>query len=173
LAAEPVMQRVECRFKLIRVTHGPGAEWRRSPMATTDILRPDRPLQIRNLSFARSTPRCILSTSQGGEDVEKRAVRKLFNTRVETGSKVRRAPSAVEVGPGAIGGSPEVAPKPRQVHKAGEVNISAYFLAEVKASLRMVQAKTRYNVKDCLAEARHDLFRKHNVPVSVDLGGGH
>jgi len=142
-------------------------------MATTDILRPDRPLQIRNLSFARSTPRCILSTSQGGEDVEKRAVRKLFNTRVETGSKVRRAPSAVEVGPGAIGGSPEVAPKPRQVHKAGEVNISAYFLAEVKASLRMVQAKTRYNVKDCLAEARHDLFRKHNVPVSVDLGGGH
>ncbi|MBU6439438.1 MAG: hypothetical protein KGS28_04325 [Betaproteobacteria bacterium] len=62
--------------------------------------------------------------------------------------------------------------KPRQIHKAGEVNISAYFPAEVKASLRMVQAKTGYNVKDCLAEALRDLFRKHNVPVSVDLGEG-
>jgi hypothetical protein len=62
--------------------------------------------------------------------------------------------------------------KTRQIHKAGEVNISAYFPAEVKASLRMVQAKTGYNVKDCLAEALRDLFRKHNVPVSVDLGEG-
>lgn len=62
--------------------------------------------------------------------------------------------------------------KTRQIHKAGEVNISAYFPAEVKASLRMVQAKTGYNVKDCLAEALRDLFRKHNVPVSVELGKG-
>lgn len=64
------------------------------------------------------------------------------------------------------------APKVRQIHKEGEVNISAYFPAEVKASLRMVQAKTGNNVKECLAEALRDLFRKHNVPVSVDLGGG-
>lgn len=62
--------------------------------------------------------------------------------------------------------------KTRQIHKAGEVNISAYFPAEVKASLRMVQAKTGSNVKDCLAEALRDLFRKHNVPVSVELGKG-
>ena len=60
-------------------------------------------------------------------------------------------------------------PKARQIHKAGEVNISAYFPAEVKASLRMVQAKTGYNLKDCLAEALHDLFRKHNAPVSVEF----
>lgn len=67
---------------------------------------------------------------------------------------------------------PMEAPKVRQIHKDGEVNISAYFPAEVKASLRMVQAKTGNNVKDCLAEALRDLFRKHNVPVSVELGKG-
>lgn len=67
---------------------------------------------------------------------------------------------------------PMDAPKVRQIHKEGEVNISAYFPAEVKASLRMVQAKTGNNVKDCLAEALRDLFRKHNVPVSVELGKG-
>jgi hypothetical protein len=67
---------------------------------------------------------------------------------------------------------PTEAPKVRQIHKEGEVNISAYFPAEVKASLRMVQAKTGNNVKDCLAEALRDLFRKHNVPVLVELGKG-
>lgn len=36
----------------------------------------------------------------------------------------------------------------------------------------MVQAKTGYNLKDCLAEALHDLFRKHNVPLSVQLDEG-
>lgn len=75
-----------------------------------------------------------------------------------------------EVGHSASGVTTTVMPKIRQIHKAGEVNISAYFPAEVKASLRMVQAKTGYNVKDCLAEALHDLFRKHNVPESVKLG---
>lgn len=85
---------------------------------------------------------------------------------------VKRAPTAAEVEPGAVQGAPAAVPKPRQIHKVGEVNISAYFPAEVKASLRMVQAKTGYNVKDCLAEALRDLFRKHNVPVSVDLGEG-
>jgi hypothetical protein len=63
-------------------------------------------------------------------------------------------------------------PNTRQIHKAGEVNISAYVPAEVKASLRVVQATTGYNVKDCLAEALRDLFRKHNLPVSVELGKG-
>lgn len=68
--------------------------------------------------------------------------------------------------------SPAQASKARQIHKPGEVNISAYFPAEVKASLRMVQAKTGYNVKGCLAEALRDLFKKHNVPVSTELGEG-
>lgn len=119
--------------------------------------------------------RCNLSISQSlniSRDVVKQAARKPFNTAVETGVKAKRAPSAAEVQPGAAGGAPVVAPKPRQVHKPGEVNISAYFPAEVKASLRMVQAKTGYNLKDCLAEALRDLFQKHNVPVSVELGEG-
>ncbi|WP_186103412.1 ribbon-helix-helix domain-containing protein [Burkholderia gladioli] len=64
------------------------------------------------------------------------------------------------------------APKARQIHKEGEVNISAYFPAEVKASLRMVQAKTGNNVKECLAEALHDLFKKYNVSVSAAMGEG-
>ena len=74
--------------------------------------------------------------------------------------------------PAPAAAAPIAESKARQIHKPGEVNISAYFPAEVKASLRMVQAKTGYNVKDCLAEALRDLFRKHNVPVSVELGEG-
>ena len=66
--------------------------------------------------------------------------------------------------------TPVAAPKLRQIHKEGEVNISAYFSAEVKASLRMVQAKTGNNVKGCLGEALRDLFKEHNVPVYIELG---
>lgn len=102
----------------------------------------------------------------------KQAARKPVKTPVETGAKAKRAPSAAEGQPRATRGTPAAAPKSRQVHKPGDVNISAYFPAEVKASLRMVQAKTGYNVKDCLAEALRDLFQKHNVPVSVELGEG-
>jgi hypothetical protein len=79
--------------------------------------------------------------------------------------------AAVGVENGGVGASVG-APRTRQIHKEGEVNISAYFPAEVKASLRMVQAKTGNNVKECLAEALRDLFRKYNVPVAVDLREG-
>lgn len=61
------------------------------------------------------------------------------------------------------------APFKRTVHKPGEVNISAYFPAEVKSALRIVQAKNGHNVKQCLAEALSDYFRKYNVPVPVPL----
>ncbi len=80
--------------------------------------------------------------------------------------------SAVAGVQNGVAGATVDAPKARQIHKAGEVNISAYFPAEVKASLRMVQAKTGNNVKECLAEALGDLFRKYNVPVSVELREG-
>lgn len=63
--------------------------------------------------------------------------------------------------------TPVEASAKREVHKPGEVNISAYFPSEVKAALRMAQAKTGKNVKQCLAEALQDFFRKHNVPVTV------
>lgn len=72
---------------------------------------------------------------------------------------------------GAAGATVDT-PKTRQIHKAGGVSISAYLPAEVKASLRMVQAKTGNNVKECLAEALGDLFRKYNAPVSVALREG-
>lgn len=103
----------------------------------------------------------------------KQTARKPFKPQLQARAKAMRALPPAEVQPDTTRGTPAVAPKPRQIHKPGEVNISAYFPAEVKASLRMVQAKTGYNVKNCLAEALRDLFRKHNVPVSVDLGGGH
>ena len=79
---------------------------------------------------------------------------------------------AAEIGQNASGAATTDVPKTCQIHKAGVVNISAYFRAEVKASLRMVQAKTGYNLKDCLAEALRDLFRKYNVPASLELGEG-
>ena len=84
-------------------------------------------------------------------------------TRMKTAAKVKNDATAITA---------VAAPKVRQIHKEGEVNISAYFPAEVKASLRMVQAKTGNNVKDCLGEALRDLFRKHNVPVYVEFGEG-
>lgn len=79
--------------------------------------------------------------------------------------------TAAKGGHNAEASSPRDVPKSRRIHKAGEVNISAYFPAEVKASLRLVQAKTGNNVKDCLAEALRDLFGKYNVPVCTELGG--
>ncbi len=57
--------------------------------------------------------------------------------------------------------------QPREVHKPGEVNISAYFAPEVKAALRHVQAKTGKSIKGSLSEALQLLFRKYNVPVTV------
>jgi hypothetical protein len=60
----------------------------------------------------------------------------------------------------------------RQIHKTCEVNISAYFPAEVNCSLRMLQAKIGCKLEDCLAEALGDLFRVRNVPVAIKLGEG-
>ncbi len=49
-----------------------------------------------------------------------------------------------------------------------DVNISAYFPAEVKAALRIVQAKTGKNVKQLLGEALNDIFRKYNVTAAYN-----
>ena len=102
----------------------------------------------------------------------KRGLQSPVRSPTQARAKAAHAMSAAAVGRDDNVVTAAVAPKARQIHKPGEVNISAYFPAEVKASLRMVQAKTGYNLKDCLAEALHDLFRKHNVPVSVELGKG-
>lgn len=94
------------------------------------------------------------------------------NSPTQAKTKAIHTAAAAEVGHYARGVTATVVPKTRQIHKAGEVNISAYFPAEVKASLRLVQAKTGYSLKECLAEALRDLFRKHNVSVSVQLSDG-
>ena len=58
-------------------------------------------------------------------------------------------------------------PQALPVSRAGKVNISAYFPPEVKASLRLVQAKRGGKVQDLLAEALNLLFAKYNVPETA------
>jgi hypothetical protein len=97
----------------------------------------------------------------------------LLNSLTQQSAEITHAMVAVELGHDASGFVATVVRKNRQIHKSGEVNISAYFPVEVKASLRMVQAKTGNSVKDCLAEALRALFRKYNVPVSIESGEDH
>ena len=92
-------------------------------------------------------------------------LQQLLNSAKDESPAVARAPQTAEAS------APPVATT-RHGQKIGDVNISAYFPAEVKAALRMAQAKTGKNVKQCLAEALQDFFRKYNVPVPVDLGDG-
>ena len=58
-------------------------------------------------------------------------------------------------------------PQALPVSRAGKVNVSAYFPPEVKASLRLVQAKRGGKVQDLLAEALNLLFAKYNVPETA------
>jgi len=95
-----------------------------------------------------------------------------LNSPTPARAKVAHAMAAAKVGHDVLGVTHIVAPKTRQIQEAGEVNISAYRPAEVKASLRLVRAKTGYNLKGRLDEALRDLFRKHNVSVSFELGEG-
>lgn len=59
------------------------------------------------------------------------------------------------------------------ISREGKVNVSAYFPAEVKASLRLVQAKRGGKVQDLLAEALNLLFAKYNVPESAPMNEKH
>lgn len=53
--------------------------------------------------------------------------------------------------------------------REGKINVSAYFPPEVKASLRLVQAKRGGKVQDLLAEALNLLFAKYNVPETAPI----
>ena len=53
--------------------------------------------------------------------------------------------------------------------RRGKINVSAYFPREVKASLRMVQAKRGGQVQELLAEALNLLFAKYGVPESATV----
>lgn len=56
---------------------------------------------------------------------------------------------------------------PTQKSRAGRHNVTGYFPPEVKASIRLVQAKRGGDVQDILAEALNDLFAKYNVPETA------
>jgi hypothetical protein len=55
------------------------------------------------------------------------------------------------------------------ISREGKINVSAYFPPEVKASLRLVQAKRGGKVQDLLAEALNLLFAKYNVPETAPI----
>ena len=55
------------------------------------------------------------------------------------------------------------------VSREGKINVSAYFPPEVKASLRLVQAKRGGKVQDLLAEALNLLFARYNVPETAPV----
>lgn len=95
-------------------------------------------------------------------------LQQLLNDEAQSETTPLRLPPSARIAPAGEQLRKTEPPK-RVVHKPGEVNISAYFPAEVKSALRLVQAKTGNNVKQCLAEALADYFRKHNVPVTVPL----
>jgi hypothetical protein len=54
-----------------------------------------------------------------------------------------------------------------QPSRAGKTNVTGYFPPEVKASLRLVQARRGGTIQDILAEALNDLFTKYGVPESA------
>jgi hypothetical protein len=58
----------------------------------------------------------------------------------------------------------------KQPSRAGKVNITGYFLPDVKASFRMIQTThPEKTIQDLLAEAINDLFAKYNVPQTARL----
>ncbi len=57
----------------------------------------------------------------------------------------------------------------RQPSRVGKVNVTGYFPPEVKASLRLVQARRGGTIQGILAEALNDLFAKYGVPETAPL----
>ena len=52
--------------------------------------------------------------------------------------------------------------------RGGNVNITGYFDASVRSSLRLVQAQLPYvTMRDLIAEALNLLFAKYNVPQTA------
>lgn len=54
-----------------------------------------------------------------------------------------------------------------QASRIGKVNVTGYFPPEVKASLRLVQARRGGTLQGILAEALNDLFAKYSVPETA------
>src|SRR4051812_3666120 len=82
--------------------------------------------------------------------------------------------SAAGQAKGASVRSAAAAPQPvhpeaaaRQPSRTGKINVTGYFPPEVKASLRLVQARHGGTLQDILAEALNDLFAKYGVPETA------
>lgn len=81
-------------------------------------------------------------------------------------SSAKGAPPAPE--PSAPKPQPtERPPAQAQPSRAGKTNVTGYFPPEVKASLRLVQARRGGTIQDILAEALNDVFAKYGVPESA------
>jgi hypothetical protein len=79
-------------------------------------------------------------------------------------SSAKGAPSAPEASPAKPDSAARTASQPSRV---GKTNVTGYFPVEVKASLRLVQARRGGTIQDILAEALNDLFAKYGVPESA------
>jgi hypothetical protein len=87
-----------------------------------------------------------------------------------TGLQAALRSSAKGAPPTPEAGSSKPEPPDRlaiQPSRMGKVNVTGYFPPEVKASLRLVQAKRGGTIQDILAEALNDLFSKYRVPESA------
>jgi hypothetical protein len=63
---------------------------------------------------------------------------------------------------------PEAPERPAsQPSRTGKTNVTGYFPPEVKASLRLVQARRGGTLQDILAEALNDVFVKYGVPETA------
>ena len=79
-------------------------------------------------------------------------------------SSAKGAPPAPEISHAKSEVAERLAAQPSRV---GKVNVTGYFPPEVKASLRLVQAKRGGTIQGILAEALNDLFAKYSVPESA------
>ena len=79
-----------------------------------------------------------------------------------------RGASAPAAAPALPPVRPEAAERPAgQPSRTGKINVTGYFPPEVKASLRLVQARRGGTLQDILAEAINDLFVKYGVPETA------
>ena len=79
--------------------------------------------------------------------------------------KTKSQKTAVAPAPAPTAVAAAQARKPRPASREGKVNISAFFLPEVRKSLRLVQAQTDANTTELLGEALNLLFQKYGVPA--------
>lgn len=79
---------------------------------------------------------------------------------------------AVDRSHGTESAAEVVRPTRKTSSREGKVPISAFFPRDVKASLRLVQAKRGGRLQDLIGEAFNLLFAKYGVPESAPFEPG-